>query len=120
MKKCIASLVLFLAAFNVGLASIVQPVSWGAKVVKLEDGNAQIRLTGTIQENWHIYDISDYGPDGPNPTELEVHGVRLVGSPYIESAVEREYDSVLVWKLAPAAGKWYCAKTWNFPGATLP
>ena len=94
MKKCIASLVLFLAAFNVGLASIVQPVSWGAKVVKLEDGNAQIRLTGTIQENWHIYDISDYGPDGPNPTVLEVRGVRLVGSPYIESAVEREYDSV--------------------------
>ena len=74
-----------------------QPVSWKAEAVQVEGNTYEIRATGTILGNWHIYDLTDYGSSGPNGTIFTVEDggkVKLVGDPYIFSEVHRGFDDV--------------------------
>ena len=74
-----------------------QPVSWEAAAVQVEGNTYEIRATGTIIGNWHIYDLTDYGASGPNGTIFTVEAgdkVKLVGEPYIVSTVHKGYDDV--------------------------
>ena len=74
-----------------------QPVSWKAEAVQVEGNTYEIRATGTITGNWHIYDLADYGSDGPNGTIFTIDAgdkVRLLGEPAISSTVHRGYDEV--------------------------
>ena len=74
-----------------------QPVSWKAEAVQVEGNTYEIRATGTIIGNWHIYDLTDYGLNGPNGTIFTVEAgdkVRLLGAPAITSQVHRGYDEV--------------------------
>ncbi len=74
-----------------------QPVSWKAEAVQVEGNIYEIRATGTIVGDWHIYDLTDYGSDGPNGTILSVEAgdkVKLVGEPYIASKVQKAFDDV--------------------------
>ena len=74
-----------------------QPVSWEAAAVQVEGNTYEIRATGTIIGNWHIYDLTDYGASGPNGTIFTVEAgdkVKLVGEPYIVSPVHKGYDDV--------------------------
>ena len=74
-----------------------QPVSWKAEAVQVEGNTYEIRATGTILGNWHIYDLTDYGSSGPNGTIFTVEPgdkVKLVGDPYIASEVHKGFDDV--------------------------
>ena len=79
------------------VAQPVQPVSWKAEAVQVEGNTYEIRATGTISGNWHIYDLTDYGYSGPNGTIFTVEAgdkVKLIGDPYIVSEVHRGFDDV--------------------------
>jgi thiol:disulfide interchange protein DsbD len=74
-----------------------QPVSWKAEAVQVEGNTYEIRATGTIAGNWHIYDLTDYGSSGPNGTIFTVDAgdkVKLIGDPYIASEVHKGFDDV--------------------------
>ena len=74
-----------------------QPVSWKAEAVPVEGNTYEIRATGSIIGNWHIYDLTDYGSSGPNGTIFTIEAgdkVKLVGEPYIVSDVHKGYDDV--------------------------
>ena len=74
-----------------------QPVSWKAEAVQVEGNTYEIRATGTIAGNWHIYDLTDYGSSGPNGTIFTVDAgdkVKLLGDPYIVSEVHKGFDDV--------------------------
>ena len=75
----------------------MQPVSWKAEAVQVEGNTYEIRATGTIMGNWHIYDLTDYGSSGPNGTLFTVEAgdkVKLIGDPYISSEVHKGFDDV--------------------------
>ena len=74
-----------------------QPVSWKAEAVQVEGNTYEIRATGTIAGNWHIYDLTDYGSSGPNGTIFTVDAgdkVKLLGDPFIASEVHKGFDDV--------------------------
>lgn len=74
-----------------------QPVSWKAEAVQVEGNTYEIRATGSIAGNWHIYDLTDYGSSGPNGTIFTVDAgdkVKLLGDPYIASEVHKGFDDV--------------------------
>ena len=74
-----------------------QPVSWKAEAVRVEGNTYEIRATGTMGGSWHIYDLTDYGSNGPCGTIFTVEDgekVKLVGDPYISSEVHRGFDDI--------------------------
>ncbi|MBR5018888.1 MAG: thioredoxin family protein [Bacteroidales bacterium] len=74
-----------------------QPVSWKVEAVQVEGNTYEVRATGTIIGNWHIYDLTDYGSSGPNGTIFTIDAgdkVKLVGDPYIVSTVHKGFDDV--------------------------
>ena len=94
MKKFLFLLTLLLA---VPALAQQQPVSWKAEAVQVEGNIYEIRATGTILGNWHIYDLTDYGSSGPNGTVFTVEAgdkVKLLGDPYIVSEVHKGFDDV--------------------------
>ena len=94
MKKFLLLLTLLLA---VPALAQQQPVSWKAEAVQVEGNIYEIRATGTILGNWHIYDLTDYGSSGPNGTVFTVEAgdkVKLLGDPYIVSEVHKGFDDV--------------------------
>ena len=91
-RLLILSLLLAVPAF-----AQMQPVSWKAEAVQVEGNTYEIRATGTIAGNWHIYDLTDYGSSGPNGTIFTVDAgdkVKLLGDPYISSEVHKGFDDV--------------------------
>ncbi len=79
------------------LAQMSQPVSWKAEAVQIDGNLYEIRATGTIAGDWHIYDLEDYGSSGPNGTVFTVSAgdnVRLEGDPFIASEVKRGFDDI--------------------------
>ena len=96
MKRCKLLLLTLLLAVPV-FAQMPQPVTWKAEAVRVEGNSFEIRATGTIAGNWHIYDLTDYGLTGPNGTVFTVDAggkVELVGEPYIVSGVHKGFDDV--------------------------
>ncbi len=92
-RLLLLSLLLAIPAFG----QMNQPVTWKAEAVQVEGNVYEIRLTGAITGNWHIYDLTDYGSSGPNGTVFTVEDggkVELVGDPYISSEVHRGYDDI--------------------------
>ena len=84
-----------------------QPVSWKAEAVQVEGNTYEIRATGTISGNWHIYDLSDYGYSGPNGTIFTIDAgdkVKLLGDPYISSTVHRGFDEVFGIEIGTCEG----------------
>ncbi|MBQ7574907.1 MAG: thioredoxin family protein [Bacteroidales bacterium] len=93
LKLLFLSLLVAVPAFG----QMSQPVSWKAEAVKVEGNVYEIRATGTIAGDWHIYDLTDYGDSGPNGTILTVDAadkVNLVGDPYIASETHKGFDEV--------------------------
>ncbi len=71
------------------------PVSWSSNVVKAGANVYEIELKGSMDSEWHIYDLGPY-KDGPIATTLKISGgdgVKPVGAPYIKTAVHREFNS---------------------------
>ena len=84
-----------------------QPVSWKADAVQVEGNTYEIRATGTIIGNWHIYDLTDYGSSGPNGTIFTVEAgdkVKLVGDAYISSTVHKGFDDIFGIEIGTCEG----------------
>ena len=92
----VLALVLLAITTTVYAQSFEQPVSWSSSVEKIGENMYELKFHGSIEGNWHIYDLGPYN-GGPNPTTLkieEVAGVKLVGTPYIKSEVHKAYDEM--------------------------
>ena len=90
------ALVLCVFATAAYAQSFDQPVSWSSSVEKIDANVYELQFHGSIEGNWHIYDLGPYN-GGPNPTTLkiaEAAGVKLVGTPYIKSEVHKAYDEM--------------------------
>ena len=97
MRRFITLLLLGVLAAATAFAQTRQPVSWRASVAPVEGNLYEIRLMGMIAGDWHIYDLDQYGENGPNGTVLTVEGgdkLRLVGEPRVLSSLSRTYDGV--------------------------
>jgi thiol:disulfide interchange protein DsbD len=102
IKLLLLTLVLAVPAF-----AQQQPVSWKAEAVQVEGNTYEIRATGTILGNWHIYDLTDYGSNGPCGTIFTVEAgdkVALIGDPYISSEVHKGFDDVFGIEIGTCEG----------------
>lgn len=88
--------VIFLSVSNLLSAQFGDnPVSWSSKVVKADNNIYEIELKGSMDSEWHIYDLGPY-KDGPIATTLTIsggNGVKTVGAPYIKTTVHKEFSS---------------------------
>lgn len=78
-------------------AQIPQPIRWSVTAENVSDGVYDIKAKASFSEaGWHIYDLSDYGDNGPNATVFTIGGdnVRAVSAPAIKSEVKRGYDEI--------------------------
>ena len=58
MKKLFSTLALIMCLFTMTFAQILEPVKWDAQIS--QDGkNAEITLTATIDDTWHIYGLEE-------------------------------------------------------------
>ena len=88
-------------------AQIPQPVSWSVDVVSIGEGEYEAHLYGRFNsDKWHIYDLTDYGPDGPNPTlvTLSGEGVEPLGDARIVSAVKKSFDEIFGMEIGTCEG----------------
>ncbi len=106
LMRHIAATLVALIGCIAGMAQPVQPVSWQAEAGHIEGKIYEIRLTGTISGDWHIYDVQDYGLIGPNGTVVSVEGegFAAVGGPYMLSQVDKSYDDTFRMEIGTCSG----------------
>jgi len=93
-KRRIALLGLFLLAASFQLfAQILEPVKWSYKVNRINDTDAELVFTATVDKNWHVYS-QDVPENGPRPTIFTFdkgQGFQLIGKVQEGKPLE-EYD----------------------------
>ena len=92
-----------LLTFFIGLLLVVvawaqpaNPVHFSSELKELEDDEAEIIFTATIDAGWHVYS-SDIGDDGPTPatfTAERIEGVELVGKLQPRGQVREAFDAM--------------------------
>ena len=92
----VKKLFLTVAALVMGIvmyAQVENPVTWSAKAVNVNGNVYEIVLTGSIDGDWHIYDLGPY-TDGPIATSLTVsgEGIKVVGETYLKTEAHKAYD----------------------------
>ena len=88
MRK-ILTYILLLGALTVQ-AEILTPIRWEAAKAQLTDSTAQITLTATIDEGWHLY-TQDIPDGGPVATRFDYKQPRL-GQTTTDAEVYSDYD----------------------------
>ena len=76
------------------LAQMVDPVHWKTSLKMTDDTHGVITLTATIDDGWHLYDIT-LPQGGPQPTTVEwgtLKGVKLDGSLTPNTRPHKEHD----------------------------
>ena len=106
MRRFIAISFILAAGLVPAFAQLISPVSWKAEAVQVEGNTYEIRATGSVMAPWHIYDIADYGDNGPNPTVISLEGdsFTLLGEPYMVSGVHRAYDNTFGMEVGTCEG----------------
>ena len=93
MKKLLVSLIVILAAINVGFAQIENPVTWNFSAKILSPRVYELHMTAAVAGNWHIY--SQNAGEGPEPTIINFIKnplVKLVGNIQEVGKMESAYD----------------------------
>ena len=62
-------LLAFLLFASLTFSQIADPVSWNFELKKTSETTADIKITATIEDGWHIYGLN-IPKDGPNPTSV--------------------------------------------------
>ena len=101
MKKLLTYLLL-LVPMMVG-AQILAPIHWEASAARLTDTTAQITLTATIDEGWHLY-TQDLPDDGPVATQFHYKQPAL-GPTTTDAEVLSDYDENFEMELTYYATK---------------
>ena len=68
--KGVFSLLLAVFLSSSLLAQVFNPVSWETNVEQLQDGKFALKVTASIEKNWHLYSQSLPSDDGPIATEF--------------------------------------------------
>ena len=71
-------------------AQILAPIHWEAAASALTDTTAQITLTATIDEGWHLY-TQDIPDGGPVPTQFH-YNQPVIGQTVTDAEVLKDYD----------------------------
>ncbi|MEC3906743.1 protein-disulfide reductase DsbD domain-containing protein [Tamlana sp. 2201CG12-4] len=66
-------LILVLAFSLNSFGQILKPVKWATSVNKVSDTEAELIVTATIEDGWHLYSQS-VPEDGPKPTSFVFEG----------------------------------------------
>ena len=95
MKKLFSTLALVLCFVTMTFAQILEPVKWDAQIER--DGkNAEIVLTATIDDTWHIYGLEETDK-GPIATKIEFNnlvGAELNGGLEIRTEAHTIFDNM--------------------------
>ena len=95
MKKLFSTLALVMCLFTMAFAQILEPVKWDAQIS--QDGkNAEITLTATIDDTWHIYGLEETDK-GPIATKIEFNkliGAELNGELEIKTEAHTIFDNM--------------------------
>ena len=95
MKKLFSTLALIMCLFTMTFAQILEPVKWDAQIS--QDGkNAEITLTATIDDTWHIYGLEETDK-GPIATKIEFNkliGAELNGELEIKTEAHTIFDNM--------------------------
>lgn len=73
------------------MAQMLDPIHWTQRVKALSDSTAEITLTATIDDGWHLY-TQDIPEDGPVATEFNYGESRTIGLTTTKSTVHESYD----------------------------
>ncbi|MCW3118381.1 MAG: Protein-disulfide reductase, partial [Chitinophagaceae bacterium] len=120
MKKLIVFLGLFLSVTAL-FAQIEKPVHWSFSSEKINDTEANVLLTATIDAGWHIYSLKKV--DGPIPTSFEFNkseDYSLIGKvrePKAHSAFDPNFGVQIEWHSTKATFKQRIK--FNKPGAVV-
>ncbi len=72
-------------------AQILQPIHWQATAERLTDSTAQVVLTASIDQGWHLY-TQDLPEDGPVATRFE-YACPVIGKTTTDAEVHSDYDA---------------------------
>ena len=92
IKRLLLAAIALVLGFT-SYAQIENPVTWSAKAVNVNGNVYEIILTGSIEGDWHIYDLGPY-TDGPIATSLTVsgEGIKVIGETYLKTEAHKAYD----------------------------
>jgi thiol:disulfide interchange protein len=102
MKKIIALWVLIIIGFT-GFSQILKPVKWSFSSQSINEKEAYLIATATIEKGWHVYS-QDIGEGGPIPTTLtfvKSPDYKLEGktteAPKAVSAYDKNFGMQISW-----------------------
>ena len=108
MKKFLLScLFLIVATSQTVLGQIIEPVHFKSSLKELNDTEAEIVFSATIDAGWHVYstDIGDEGPVRATFHAVKMEGVKTVGSLRPATKPVEKYDEMFGTTLRFFEGK---------------
>ena len=118
MKK-LFSLLTFIIFCLSASAQIEQPISWKVTASPSGDKTFEICAKGTFTDaGWHIYDLEDYGSNGPNSTVFSIDSpdVKVLDEPHITSPVHKAMDDIFGMEIGTCEGTVTIVQTVEFTG----
>ncbi|MEI6753543.1 MAG: cytochrome c biogenesis protein CcdA [Paludibacter sp.] len=76
-------------------SQIADPVNWTFELKKTGETTADVKITATIEDGWHIYGLN-IPKDGPNPTSItfeKIVNAQKVGELQSPSKLEKQFSS---------------------------
>ena len=95
MKRFFFVVIVLMSAIAVR-AQMADPVRFSSELKLLEENNAEIVFTATIDPGWHVYstDIADDGPVRATFHADRLEGVELVGKLQPRGSVKEQYEEM--------------------------
>jgi len=94
LKKYVLLVAVFLLATTT-FSQIADPVNWSFELKKTTETTADIKISASIENGWHIYGLN-IPKDGPNPTAIsfeKIENAQLVGNLQAPSKLEKQFSS---------------------------
>ena len=94
LKKYVLLVAVFLLATTT-FSQIADPVNWNFELKKTSETTADVKITATIEEGWHIYGLN-IPKDGPNPTSVtfeKIENAQKLGELQAPSKLEKQFSS---------------------------
>lgn len=95
MKSKVFLVFSFLLITSVSFSQIADPVSWNFELKKTSETTADVKITATIEDGWHIYGLT-LPKDGPNPTSVvfeKIENAQKTGELLAPSKLEKQFSS---------------------------
>ncbi len=96
MKKTLPLLAAMLLLSIATWAQIMEPVKFSSRLTMLQDNEAEIVFTATIEPGWHVYS-TDIADDGPTRATLNIErmdGAETVGKLMPRGQVKEAFDEM--------------------------